>query len=303
MGATLRASPSQLAFVIAGLVAASLPAAAQSRQPASSISLLPTVVTFEQNTQAQDPGAVPEASPVYRLEADVSMRSIPVDVRFSGARIVMFGSASRIGPPGTDAGPLEIVATVQGALSPFTVRRKAQVWGLWLNTRSVAFEQAPRYYAVASTKPLEQIATTAVLAENGIGFDKVPISTALGEAAGLSPVMIAEFRDAAIKLAIKRRHYVRQDNGIAFVGNALFRGQIDLPASIPVGQLDVSVFLFQRGRLIAHNQSRVSLEREGIEHIIYEFAQHHGFWYGIFTVALAVLVGLASSFLVSLRRR
>lgn len=284
-------------------ITSALSVVAQGSPPTAPAMEHATIAAFQQKSAEQDPSAVNAAAPSYRLEADVSMRSIPVDVRFSGARIVMFGSASRIGPPTPDAGPLEIVATVQGALSPFTVRRKSQVWGLWINTRSVDFEQAPRYYAVASTKPLEQISTPTVLAENGIGLEQSPISIALGDAAGLKPELIGEFRDAAIRLAVKRRHYVRQDTGIAFVGKALFRGQIDLPASIPVGQLDVSVFLFRGGQLIARNNSRVSLARDGIENVVYEFAQRHALLYGIFTVALAVLVGLASSFIVSLRRR
>ena len=303
MGGIRGQRPDALLIMIAVHLTGALSAGAQGGPPTAQATQHPTIAAFQQRPAEQNPSAMTAAAPSYRLEADVSMRSIPVDVRFSGARIVMFGSASRVGPPTPDTGPLEIVATVQGALSPFTVRRKSQVWGLWINTRSVDFEQAPRYYAVASTKPLEQIATTAVLAENGIGLEQSPISTALGEAAGLKPELISEFRDAAIRLAIKRRHYVSQDTGIAFVGNALFRGQIDLPASIPVGQLDVSVFLFRGGQLIARNNTRVSLAREGIENVIYEFAQRHALLYGIFTVALAVFVGLASSVMVSLRRR
>ena len=256
----------------------------------------PATAAFTQNSTAQS------TTPSYRLEADVSMRSIPVDIRFSGARIVMFGSASRLGPPTADVGPLDVVAVVQGARSQMTVRRKSRVWGLWINTKSVEFEQAPRYYAVASTRPLESIAAPAVLAESGIGFEQVPISTALGEAAGISPRFLNEFRDAAIHLGIKGKQYRREDGGISFVGTSLFRGQIDLPANIPVGQLDVSVFLFRGGQLITRTDSRVNLARDGFEHFIYQFANQHALLYGLFTVMLAGAVGLAGSFLVSLRR-
>ena len=236
----------------------------------------------------------------YTLEADVSLRSIPVNVRFSGARIVMFGSVSRVGPPLSDAGPLDIVAVVQGARTKLTVRRKSRVWGIWLNTRSVEFEQAPRFYAVVSTRPIEGIAPTAVLADNGIGFDQVSISTALGEAAGLRPAFMRTFRDAAIQLGIAQKHYVREDGGISFVGSSLFRGQIDLPASIPVGELDVTVFVFRGGQMQARHESRVTLARVGIESVIYDFAQTQGVAYGLATVALAVGVGLMSSFIVGL---
>ena len=215
----------------------------------------------------------------------------------------MFGSVNRTGPPGVNEGPLDLVAVVQGARSQMTVRHKSHVWGLWLNTKSVVFEQSPRYYAVASTRPLEAIASAAVLTENGIGFEHVPISTALGEAAGIRPQLLNEFRDAAIGLGVRAKQYIREDGGIRFVGTSLFRSQIDLPASIPVGQLDVSVFLFRGGQVMTRTDSRVTLAREGFEQLIYQFANNHALLYGIFTVALAMGVGLLSSFIVSMRRQ
>jgi uncharacterized protein (TIGR02186 family) len=249
------------------------------------------------------PNGTETPAPSYRLEADVSMRSIPVDVRFSGARIVMFGSVSRLGPPAIETDSLDVVALIQGARSRLTVRRKGQVAGIWINTKSVDFEQAPRYYSVVSTRTLDLIASKAVLGENGIGFEQVPISTALGDSAGVKPKVLEEFRNAAIDLGIGQKHYLRQDAGITFVGKNLFRAEIDLPASIPVGELDVTFFLFRSGELVTRYDSRVALQREGFEHFVYEFARNHSFFYGIFTVALATGVGLLSSFIVGLRKR
>jgi uncharacterized protein (TIGR02186 family) len=245
----------------------------------------------------------PKPVTTYRLETDVSMRAIPIDVRFSGARVVMFGSATSIGPAPVDAGPIDVVAIIQGAPSRLTVRRKSRVWGLWLNTRSLDFDQAPRYYAVVSTRPLEGIAKTTVLAEYGIGFEQVPITATLADVSGVSAIQLDEFRDAAIHIGIRQRQYVRHDGGIAFVGKSLFRGQIDLPATVPVGQLDVSMFLFRGGQVVARHENRVTLARQGFENLTYEFAHRHSLLYGLATVALATLVGLASSYIVSLRRR
>jgi uncharacterized protein (TIGR02186 family) len=241
-------------------------------------------------------------NPTYRLEADVSMRSIPVDIRFSGARLVMFGSASKLGPANTDNRALDIVAVVQGARSRMTVRKKTNVWGLWINTGSVDFENSPRYYAIASTRRLEAIATPAVLAENGIGLEQITISLQRGEAAGIEPLVLNEYRQAAITLGIRQKQYRREDYGINFVGTSLFRGQIDLPATIPVGQLDVSVFLFRGGELLTRTDAKVNLARQGFEQFIYQFANANGMIYGIATVLLAVLIGSTASFIVSLRR-
>ncbi len=248
------------------------------------------------------PVAQPAALPAVRLEADVSLRSIPVDVRFSGARVVIFGSVDPVGVAALDPRSFDIVAIIRAPSSELTVRRKANVGGVWLNTRSVVFEQAPRYYAVVSTRPLEVVATKATLADLGIGLEQVPIVAAVGDPARTDAALMDDFRKAAIALGIRRKQYVRLDNAIMFVGKSLFRGEIDLPADVPVGDLQVNVYLFRGGDLLDRRDSRVRLVREGFEDVIYGFAQDRSFAYGLATVAMALVIGLMASFLVSLRR-
>jgi len=285
--------------ILVGLTATA--AHAQAPTPSATPTPTPTPApAVIQPATPQTPSSPPQTT--YRLETDISMRSIPIDVRFSGARVVIFGSASQMGPPPVNAGPIDVVAIIQGAPAHLTVRRKTNAWGVWLNTRSVEFEQAPRYYAVVSTRPLEAVAKTSVLAEYGIGFEHIPISTTLNQAIGLGPIQLNEFRDAAIQLGIANRQYVRLDGGLTFVGKSLFRGQIDLPATVPVGQLDVSVFLFRGGEVVARHENRVTVARQGFEHFVYEFAHRQSLLYGLMTVALATLIGATASLLIQLRR-
>jgi uncharacterized protein (TIGR02186 family) len=288
-----RGSPPILLALAAMALSLTVPARAQT--PTA-----PAAATIQPAAPAKP--AIPQPATTYRLETDISMRSIPVDVRFSGARVVIFGSASQLGPPPVNAGPIDVVAIIQGSPSHLVVRRKTRKWGIWLNTTSVDFEQAPRYYAVVSTRPLEAVAKTSVLSEYGIGFDHVPISTTLNQAIGLGPIQLNEFRDAAIQLGIQKKQYVRLDGGLTFVGKSLFRGQIDLPATVPVGQLDVSVFLFRGGQVVARHENRVTVARQGFENVIYEFAHRQPLLYGLATVALATLIGLTASAIVQLRR-
>ena len=241
--------------------------------------------------------------PAYWLEADVSMRTIPINVSFSGARLVLFGSANKaaIAPP--DARPLDIVAVVQGPRSRLTVRRKTRVWGLWINTGTVIFNEAPRYYAVASTKPLNQIATEPILSSNGIGFSDVPMTGAADASAAQRPPALEDFRSAAIALGVRNHQYVRSDRAITFTGTSLFRGEIDLPANVPVGELAVNVYLFRGGELLARHDTHLTLERAGLENFIFTFAHQHAWAYGLATVALATAVGLISSLITGRRTR
>lgn len=243
------------------------------------------------------------AQPPYWLEADVSMRSIRVDVAFSGARLVVFGAVNR--PPGAtfDKRNLDVVAVIEGARTQLTVRRKSNVLGFWLNTEAVEFDSAPRYYAVASTRPPSEIAPKAVMADLGIGLDDVPITAPLVPTSGLPHGTVDEFRAAAVGLGAKGRHFVQLDRALSFVGTSLFRGEVELPGNIPIGDLDVRVYLFGGGMVLARHDTHLKLEREGFENVMYTFAHHHALMYGMATVAMATAIGLLASFLAGRRLR
>ena len=240
----------------------------------------------------------------YLLEADVSTRAIPVSLDFSGARVVIFGSATAVSEtPGIVHGPLDVVAIVQGQLSNMTVRKKERVAGIWINRRSIEYEQVPVFYAVLSTRALEGIASEEVLAENGIGLREIPISAALSEVAGAKSIRVGEFREAALKIGARERYFVRKDGSIEFLGKSLFRGDINLPPNIPVGNLDVAFFLFRGGALMARYDTKVAFARAGFEQAVYQFANSQPVLYGIATVALGGVIGVLSSALVGMRRR
>jgi len=242
----------------------------------------------------------------YSLEADVSMRHIRVDVAFSGARLVIFGSVNS-GTVQADPRNLDVVAVIEGARTGLTVRRKSRVFGLWLNTASTEFNDAPKYYAVASTRPISEIAPKSVLADLGVGLDDVPITATArpkdGAKEGPGDKTLDEFRTAAIGLGAREKHYVRYDRAISFVGSSLFRGEIDLPANVPVGDLDVRVYLFGGRVLLARHDSHLQLEREGFEHFIYAFAHQNPFIYGVATVLMAAGIGLFASIIAGRRMR
>jgi uncharacterized protein (TIGR02186 family) len=115
---------------------------------------------------------------------------------------------------------------------------------------------------------------------------------------GLTTADLEDFKNAVIRLKQKDGLYVQEEYGVAFIGRSLFRAAVDLPANVPVGPLDVRVYLFRDGQLLSNYTARVRLEREGIERLLHNFAFGRPFLYGLFTVSIAVGSGLlASAFL------
>ena len=66
------------------------------------------------------------------------------------------------------------------------MRRKGNVAGLWLNTASATFDNVPSYYAVASTRPIDEIAPEEFRALHGVGLKHLKYTPAVGQSHPLS---------------------------------------------------------------------------------------------------------------------
>jgi uncharacterized protein (TIGR02186 family) len=247
--------------------------------------------------QAAEPEVKREQQPGAResVEADVSARNIAVTSSFNGTEIVIFGAIDGSQQPSPESGYYDVVIVVEGVPSRQVVRRKGNVAGLWLNTASAVFDNVPSYYAVASTRPVEEIAPEEFRALHGIGLQHMKFTPAVGQKEAISSEDLKTYRDAIIRLKLNDRLYVNRDHGVAFTGKSIFRASILLPANVTVGPFDTKVYLFREEKLLSTYQVRLTLEREGLERYLHSFAYRLPTLYGFVTVMIAVGAGLLAS--------
>jgi uncharacterized protein (TIGR02186 family) len=174
-------------------------------------------------------------------------------------------------------------------------RRKAHVAGLWLNTSSATFDNVPSFYAIASSRPIDEIASDEFRATHGIGLQHVRFPLAFGQQDALSTADLKEFREAVIRLKGKQGLYIESPFTVAFSGRSLFRSTIELPANVTVGPFDTRVYLFRDQQLLSQYAVRLTLEREGLERHLHAFAFRFPALYGLTTVAIALAAGLLAS--------
>ncbi|WP_083567675.1 TIGR02186 family protein [Hyphomicrobium sp. CS1GBMeth3] len=229
------------------------------------------------------------------VEADVSSRNIAITSAFTGTEVVVFGSVFNSRQPSAEAGYYDVIVVLEGMPTPLVARRKSNVAGLWVNTDSFRFESVPSYYAIASTRPIEEIADPPLLARHAIGHEYARLAPAAHSASTTEPDELKAYKDAVIRIKQQEGLYIERDYAVIFIGKSLFRSSIALPANVPVGPLTARVYLFREGELLSTFQSRVRLERSGVELWIYRAAMHHPFYYGLAAVALAALAGLLAS--------
>jgi uncharacterized protein (TIGR02186 family) len=268
------------------------PASPIPQQPTPA-QVTPAQVTPPPPAEAQPTQAPPP--PRESVHADVSTRRIAVTSTFSGTGIIVFGAVDNSRQASAESGLYDVVIVISGAPSRLVARKKSNVGGLWINTSSTSFTSVPSYYAIASTRPLDEVASDDVLKSSGIGFDFVPM-TFSRSARNLTAAEIKEWRDAVVRLKQRDRLYQQDEYGVAFVGRSLFRSAFDMPATVTVGEFETRVYLFREGELLSTYTTKLNLEREGLENFVHRFAFDHPFFYGVFTVIIAVGAGMLASY-------
>ncbi len=230
-----------------------------------------------------------------KVQADVSTRTVGITSSFTGTEIIVFGAITNAREPKTDADQYDVVVVLEGVGSQLMSRRKSNVGGIWVNTSAVRFRSAPSYYAIASTRPLDEITEPHILDQHAIGFEHISLVPQQHSAEGMKEDELAQFKSAVTRLKQKQGLYVQNEFGVVFVGTSLFRATIDLPANVPVGPLTSRVHLFREGVLLDTFQSQVQLSREGVGRYLYNFAIGYPLLYGIAAVFVAAGAGWAAS--------
>lgn len=223
------------------------------------------------------------------VETDISSREIKIESNFTGASIVVFGSIVNSRQKSPEDGYYDLAVVVRGPEKPILTRRKSRVFGIWINTLSRPYQNVPGYYAILSTRPLDDVAKPEILKKYGIGFDGLLVER--DETGDIED----PFRDAIIRINQKEGLYRKNEFGAAFIGKSLFRATATLPANVPVGEYWADVFVFSNGTLLSHSSSSLNIHKEGFERVVYNMAFDNPLLYGIVAVVAAVLAGLLAS--------
>ena len=237
----------------------------------------------------------PDTLPRETVQADVSSRSVAITSSFTGTEIVVFVAVDNSRQSTAESGLYDVVIVLEGTPTRLVARRKSNVAGIWINTDSITFQSVPSYYAIVSTRPLDEVANPQVLRENDIGFEQVRMTPIQGWETGVTTAELQEFAEAVVRLKQRDGLYVQEEYGVVFIGRSLFRASVNLPANVPVGPLNVRVHLIRDGQILSTYTARVGLERQGLELLLHNFAFNQPFFYGVFTVMIAVGAGLLAS--------
>ena len=225
----------------------------------------------------------------------LSRSEVSITATFDGSDILIFGAIKR--DASEPDGDLGIIVTIAGPEQEVTVRRKAR-WGpIWVNSESVIVDEAPTFYAVASSAPLDEILSAT---------DDLRFSITIPEvirAVGTNVIDSRNFQRALIRIRAGNDLYQLLEGEVALVENTLFRTRVELPANLTEGEYDTRILLTRDRRIIDTYETVIPVRKVGLERWLFRLAHDQPVIYGLMSLAIAISAGWLASAAFNLLRR
>lgn len=228
----------------------------------------------------------------------LSKAEVSITTNFDGSDILIFGAVKRETPiPQGD--PLEVIITVAGPSEPVMVRRKEKRFGIWVNKDAVEVDQAPSFYAVATSAPLHEVLTRTDDLRYKISVPRAIRS--VGAPKGIEDSI--SFTEALIRIRTRAKLYQQIEDGVTVDEQTLFRAAVALPAALTEGAYATRIFLTRGGKVISTYETNIDVRKVGLERWLFTLAHENAFLYGLMSLAIAIGAGWGASALFGLFRR
>lgn len=222
--------------------------------------------------------------------AGLSQNRVAITANFDGSEILIFGAVKREAPP-PGTGPLQVVVTVAGPSHPVQVRRKDKRYGIWVNSAAVEVDQAPSFYAVATTGALQD-----ALSDTEDLRYRVSIPRAIRSVgAPMNVTDSAAFTEALIRIREKNGLYQVLENSVQLAEETLFDTRIALPANLTEGAYMARILLTRGGKVVDIHETRIEVRKVGLERFLYNLAHEKPLAYGLLSLAIAIAAGWGAS--------
>lgn len=228
-----------------------------------------------------------------KLVPDVSQRNIAIQSGFNGAELLLFGAI--IYPRGvTPDGPVDVAVIIRGPTQAITVREKQKIAGIWVNADSTDFRSAPTYYAIATSRPLDQIVDEKTAAIYELGLNRLQLSPS-GEIGSDNQ---KRFSNGLVDLKSRGGLFRQEAGSVEITDSVLYRARIVIPSSVPVGKYTAETLLIKDGRVIvADDNVEIEISKSGLEALITILAQDHSLIYGLLAVMISLALGWFAGFI------
>ena len=216
----------------------------------------------------------------------LSEKKVSINTTFTGSDILIFGSIKR--SSSEKLVPSDVIIEILGPNTNVTVRKKKKFFGIWVNSDPTELSNSPSFYSLLYTKEPREILSLDELKRTSIGKTQFFKSNS-NQASNTAAI------DAKIRIRTKEGSYIFDNDLITIKDNTLFSAKVSLPANLTEGDYETKIYLIQNKRVINSSTDIIEVRKIGLEKWLYNTAHNEPFFYGIFSIVLALFFGWGAS--------
>lgn len=226
-----------------------------------------------------------EESVVLGLSKD----TIEITTNFDGSNIMIYGAVKRETP--APQNELDVIVTLSGPSETLAVRRKERWFGIWVNKDTVEIDAAPSFYAIATTRPWDEIISDTENLRHTISIPNAIRSVG----APMDVTNAQDFSEAVIRINKNKGKYILSENTVKLREGTLFSTAIQLPADLTEGDYETKVFLLRDKKVVSEFVTMIDVRKVGLERFLYNLSRQQPLIYGLMSLAIAIFAGWGAS--------
>jgi uncharacterized protein (TIGR02186 family) len=218
--------------------------------------------------------------------SDIDRSDIELSTRFDGTSLLVFGAIS----PGNDRASL--LVEVVGPSTSVDVRKKVQLWGIWVNKKIAQFRGIPSFYQISiSNSEHPKLKEIEYQKLKSIFYDYLEtISISENENSA------GKYQNELTRLKKKLGNLITFEEEINVIDNKLFSYKVNLPKKIYPGIYKIKMTLIdQEGIELSKSEQNVNVSKVGLQEFLSSNSKNSPVFYGLFSVIIALFLGFSAA--------
>ncbi|MCL6558600.1 MAG: TIGR02186 family protein [Firmicutes bacterium] len=211
--------------------------------------------------------------------------NIGVKLNFSGTTVTVTGTA----PPGSD-----VCLRVTSPPVRVPLNRQGKVAGFWMSVQKTVVEGLPKVYHVYTSSKLDgfQGSLSGIFSYKDAMSGARVIEKRGEEHRTLSTAEAQPFVKALVEIYKKKGLYAVHEGKVK-IENGRFTAQVEVPAGVPQGDINVTAFVLKNGRVLDRQETSFTVKSAGVVHWLRYLSGTDGPVYGGLAVMIALFTGVA----------
>ena len=218
--------------------------------------------------------------------SDIDKSNIELSTRFDGTSILVFGALS----PENDSTSLLI--EIIGPSTSVNIRKKVQIWGIWVNKKIALFKDIPSFYQISISNPEHPV---LIEIENqklkSLFYDFLETNSTPEDVNG-----VEQYYLELTRLKKKLGKLSTFEEQVNIIDKKLFSHKVNLPKKIHPGIYKIKMTLIdQQGIELSKSEQSVKVSKVGVQEFLSYNSKNNPVFYGLFSVIIALFLGFSAA--------